>query len=50
MAAARSIDWEVVHLEFRANVLSIRQIAEEAMKIAASICIYTNGTFTIEEL
>jgi ATP-dependent HslUV protease subunit HslV len=30
--------------------LSIRQIAEEAMKIAASICIYTNGTFTIEEL
>jgi len=30
--------------------LSARQIAEEAMKIAASICIYTNHEFTIEEL
>lgn len=30
--------------------LSIRQVAEEAMKIAASICIYTNKEFTIEEL
>ena len=27
-----------------------RQIAEEAMKIAGNICIYTNGTLTIEEL
>ncbi len=30
--------------------LSIREIAEEAMRIAASICIYTNATFTFEEL
>jgi ATP-dependent HslUV protease subunit HslV len=30
--------------------LSVREIAEEAMKIAASICIYTNHEFTIEEL
>jgi len=30
--------------------LSARRVAEEAMKIAGSICIYTNGTFTIEEL
>ena len=30
--------------------LTIREIAEEAMRIAASICIYTNATFTIEEL
>lgn len=30
--------------------LSLRQIAEEAMKIASSICIYTNSQFTIEEL
>lgn len=30
--------------------LSIRQIVEEAMKIAASICIYTNSEFTIQEL
>ena len=30
--------------------LSAREIAEEAMKIAASICIYTNYEFTIEEL
>jgi len=30
--------------------LSARQIAEESMKIAAKICIYTNDTVTIEEL
>lgn len=30
--------------------LSAREIAEEAMKIAASVCIYTNQQFTIEEL
>ena len=30
--------------------LSARKIAEEAMKIAGKICIYTNETFTIEEL
>jgi ATP-dependent HslUV protease subunit HslV len=30
--------------------LPARRIAEEAMKIAGKICIYTNETFTIEEL
>jgi len=30
--------------------LSARQIAEEAMKIAGSMCIYTNDRVTIEEL
>lgn len=30
--------------------LSARQIVEEAMRIAASICIYTNSEFTIQEL
>jgi ATP-dependent HslUV protease subunit HslV len=30
--------------------LDVRQIALEAMKIAASICIYTNEDITIEEL
>lgn len=30
--------------------LSTRQIVEEAMKIAASICIYTNREITIQEL
>ena len=30
--------------------LPARQIAEEAMKIAGKICIYTNDTVTIEEL
>ncbi len=30
--------------------LDARGIAEEAMKIAASICIYTNNSVTIEEL
>jgi ATP-dependent HslUV protease subunit HslV len=30
--------------------LSARQIAEEAMKIAGKICIYTNDKITIEEL
>lgn len=30
--------------------LDARQIAEEAMKIAATICIYTNTNLTIEEL
>jgi ATP-dependent HslUV protease subunit HslV len=30
--------------------LPARKIAEEAMKIAGKICIYTNETFTIEEL
>jgi len=30
--------------------LDARRIVEKAMKIAASICIYTNDTITIEEL
>ncbi|HEY7616597.1 MAG TPA: ATP-dependent protease subunit HslV [Terriglobales bacterium] len=30
--------------------LSARQIAEEAMKIAAKMCIYTNESVTVEEL
>jgi len=42
LAAARAL---ITHTQ-----LPIRQIAEEAMKIAASICIYTNTEFTIEEL
>lgn len=32
------------------TTLTAREIAEEAMKIAASICIYTNKHFTFEEL
>ena len=32
------------------TALSARQIAEEAMKIAGKICIYTNDKVTIEEL
>jgi ATP-dependent HslUV protease subunit HslV len=42
MAAARALS--------RHSVLSARQIAEEAMEIAAGICIYTNTHLTIEEL
>ena len=30
--------------------LEARSVVEEAMKIAASICIYTNNTVTIEEI
>lgn len=30
--------------------LSAREIVERSMTIAAGICIYTNGNFTIEEL
>jgi ATP-dependent HslUV protease, peptidase subunit HslV len=30
--------------------LGVREIAHEAMRIASDICIYTNDTFTIEEL
>jgi len=32
------------------TTLDARHIAEEAMKIAGEICIYTNGSLTIEEL
>jgi ATP-dependent HslUV protease subunit HslV len=34
----------------RHSDLDARAIAEEAMKIAAEICIYTNSTISIEEL
>ena len=42
LAAARSL---VAH-----SPLSARQIAEEAMKIAAEICIYTNDRILVEAL
>jgi len=42
MAAAKALS--------RHSQLSARQIAEEAMTIAAGICIYTNTHITIEEL
>ena len=42
MAAAKALT--------KHSALSARQIAEEAMKIAADICIYTNPHLTIEEL
>jgi ATP-dependent HslUV protease, peptidase subunit HslV len=42
MAAARALS--------RHSQLSARQIAEESMKIAGDICIYTNTQLTIEEL
>ena len=42
LAAARAL---VRHSE-----LSAREIAEEAMHIAADICIYTNPNLTVEEL
>ena len=42
MAAARALA--------NHSPLDARQIAEEAMKIAADICIYTNPNLTIEEL
>jgi ATP-dependent HslUV protease, peptidase subunit HslV len=42
MAAARALA--------RHSTLTARQISEEAMKIAADICIYTNPNLTIEEL
>jgi ATP-dependent HslUV protease subunit HslV len=42
MAAARALT--------RHSTLDARQIAEESMRIAADICIYTNPNLTIEEL
>jgi ATP-dependent HslUV protease subunit HslV len=42
MAAARAL--------VRHSALDARAIAEEAMAIAADICIYTNSNLTIEEL
>jgi ATP-dependent HslUV protease subunit HslV len=34
----------------RHTELSARRIAEEALRIAASICVYTNDVITVEEL
>ena len=42
LAAARAL--------MRFSDMDVREIAEEAMKIAAEICIYTNDTITVEEL
>lgn len=42
MAAAKALA--------RHTALDARTIAEEAMRIAASICIYTNANLTIEQL
>jgi ATP-dependent HslUV protease subunit HslV len=42
LAAARAL--------FEHTELSARQIAEQAMKIAAKTCIYTNSNITFEEL
>ncbi len=42
LAAARAL---LLHTD-----LPLRAIVEEAMKIAAQLCIYTNENFTIEEL
>jgi ATP-dependent HslUV protease subunit HslV len=35
---------------FEATELSAREIAERSLKIAAEICIYTNGEIAVEEL
>ncbi len=42
LAAARAL--------MRHTELAPREIVEEAMRIAADICIYTNDQLTIEEL
>ncbi len=42
LAAARAL--------MRGTELSAREIAEEAMRIAASICLYTNDQIIVEEL
>jgi ATP-dependent HslUV protease subunit HslV len=42
LAAARAL--------VRHTSLDARRIVEEALSVAADICIYTNDTFTIEEL
>ena len=42
MAAARAM--------VRHSTLSAREIAEESMRIASEICIYTNSNLTVEEL
>jgi len=42
LAAARALA--------RATKLDAKEIAQEAMKIASEICIFTNANFTVEEL
>ena len=42
LAAARAL--------LRHSRLELRQLVEEAMHIAASICIYTNHEIVVEEL
>jgi ATP-dependent HslUV protease subunit HslV len=42
LAAARALA--------RHSTLDARRIAEEAMRVASDICIYTNPNLTIEEL
>jgi ATP-dependent HslUV protease subunit HslV len=42
LAAARAL---LAH-----STLDARQVAEEAMRLAAEICIYTNANLTLEEL
>ncbi len=42
LAAARDL--------VRHTGLGAREIAEEALRIAAGICVYTNGEITVEEL
>jgi len=42
LAAARAL--------VRHSTLDARQIAEEAMRVAADICVYTNDRLTIEEI
>lgn len=42
LAAARALA--------RHTRLSAREIAQEALRLASEICIYTNGNFTVEEL
>ena len=42
LAAARAL--------MRFSDMDVREIAQESMKIAAEICIYTNDTITVEEL
>lgn len=42
LAAARAL---LAHTQ-----LSAREVAEEAMKVAADICVFTNNNLTIEEL
>jgi len=42
LAAARAL--------LKYTPLSAREIAEEAMQIAAKICIYTNDSVSVEEL